>query len=53
MGIPDLKFGREVGKQHAGAVLHRERALAIFTLLAWLHFSPEILGKQLDTITDA
>ena len=51
--IPDLQRFRQPAEQRARRVLHRERALAVFTLQALLDLAAEKLGEQLHAVADA
>ena len=51
--IPDLQFPGQIGEQGAGRVFDRERALAVFALLAWLDLAAEKLGQDLEAVANA
>ena len=53
VGIPDLQRLRQFGEQRAACVLHRERAFAVFALLAFLDLAAEKLREQLHAEADA
>ena len=53
VGIPDLQRLRQFCEQRAASILHRERAFAVFALLAFLDLAAEKLREQLHAVADA
>ena len=51
--VPDLDLPRQAVKEYARRILHGERALAVFALLAFLDPAAEELREQLHAVADA